>query len=376
MLLTPHGAMVRQPKGYKPRERSSRPLVSGRAKGALPPAKPYPLPEKKEGGWYIPPPHSLRLHQKSAFGFRCNDEGILLTPVELLYCHWYRFIPLPEPKAAWFAANMEAEPQFEAQAIAMELMRTSHDLCVPVVHLTHRMGRLPSMTWALGWPRGSPWMKTSPATQIRVQRTADDVDWFELLNWFDEVSDQGQQAMLCVIDDEMEGTVYALSEHHPSGEHRTLSSLSTEEWHRIEASLNLAVVSDTVAYLPHVEDWPLPSIGVEHFSGRTLGLMEHTMLRGEQPLDIGRASLQRWLIEQGLMLRPGFKYGSLWRAYERPIGEEHAPWLIQPVELAPSTWDGVCLAARLAEGVHKTWLCAFPHHDGDGWRMLSIARRS
>jgi len=120
----------------------------------------------------------------------------------------------------------------------------------------------------------------------------------------------------------------------------------------------------------------LPSIGVEHFSGRTLGLMEHTMLSGERPVDIDRASLQRWLIEQGLMLRPGFKYGSLWRAYERPIGEEHAPWLIQPVELAPSTWDGVCLAARLAEGVHKTWLCAFPHHDGDGWRMLSIARRS
>ena len=375
MSIAHHGGMVRQTKGYKPRERSARPLVSGRAKGALPPASPYPMPEHKEGGWYVPPPHSLRLHQKSAFGFRCKDEGILLTAVELLYCHWYRFIPLPEPKAAWFAANMLEEPQFEAHAIAMELMRNSHDLCVPVAHLTHRLGRLPEKTWAMGWPRGSAWMKTAPETQVRVQRTSDAVDWFELLNWFDGVSDQGQRAMLCVIDDEMEGTVYSLNEHRPKGDHRTLSSLSSDAWSCVKIALDQAVVSETVAYVPTIEEWPLPSVGVEHFSGRTLGLMEYAMLREYNPSSSNK-SLQSWLIEQGLMLRPGFKYGSLWRAYERPIGEEHAPWLIQPVELAPLTWDGVCLAARLAEGVHKTWLCAFPNPDENGWRTLSIARRS
>lgn len=218
-------------------------------------------------------------------------------------------------------------------------------------------------------------MKTPPETQIRVQRTSDAVDWFELLNWFDAVSDQGQRAMLCVIDDEMEGTVYSLTEHHPEGNHPALSSLPPDAWDRIKTALDQAVVSETVAYVPSMEAWPLPSVGVEHFSGRTLGLMEYAMLR-EYNLSGSSHSLQSWLIEQGLMLRPGFKYGSLWRAYERPIGEEHAPWLIQPVELAPSTWDGVCLAARLAEGVHKTWLCAFPIPEGDGWRTLSIARRS
>jgi len=38
-------------------------------------------------------------------------------------------------------------------------------------------------------------------------------------------------------------------------------------------------------------------------------------------------------------------------------------------------WEGVCLSARLAEGVHKSWVCAF-EDDRLGWRFLSIARRS
>lgn len=347
----------------------------GRDKGALPPSSPYPLTEVRDGLHYLPPPHSLRLHQKSAFGRRCEDEGVLLSTVELIYCHWYRFIPLPEPSSDWFAVQFASTPHLESHLIAMELMRSGHDLCVPVEHLSHRFGDLPSTTWALGWPRGSAWMKEAPTAQIRVHRTSEVVNWHELLEWFDDVSDRGQEPYLCVVDDEMEGTVYRLNEPLLHGVHRAPNDLSQREHDLVSKALDKSATSGTTVYLPYAEEWPLPSVGVEHFSGRMLTSLE-VGLFGEQSNDSdARRSLHGFLLDLGLMLRPGFKYGSLWRAYEHPIREEHAPWLIQPVELAPVNWEGVCLSARLADGVHKAWVCAFK--DGDsGWRFLSIARRS
>ena len=74
----------------------------------------------------------------------------------------------------------------------------------------------------------------------------------------------------------------------------------------------------------------------------------------------------------GLLLRPGFKYGCRWRAYEEDIEVAHAPWLIQPENEAPSTWEEVCLAVRLAEGVNKRWLCA--RSNVPGHSFLNIKR--
>ena len=58
------------------------------------------------------------------------------------------------------------------------------------------------------------------------------------------------------------------------------------------------------------------------------------------------------------MARPGFKYGCRWRVYSNEISSQHAPWLIVPNSESPKNWNEVCLAARLAAGVNKSWLCA------------------
>ena len=39
-----------------------------------------------------------------------------------------------------------------------------------------------------------------------------------------------------------------------------------------------------------------------------------------------------------------------------------------------TTWEGVCLSVRLAEGVHKQWLCAIS--DENEWNYLRIQRWS
>ena len=78
------------------------------------------------------------------------------------------------------------------------------------------------------------------------------------------------------------------------------------------------------------------------------------------------------LLGRGLLLRPGFKYGCRWRAYDGDLNDSHAPWLIQPKHEAAVTWEGVCLSVRLAEGVHKQWVCAIS--DDLGWNYLRIQR--
>ena len=78
------------------------------------------------------------------------------------------------------------------------------------------------------------------------------------------------------------------------------------------------------------------------------------------------------LMIRGVLLRPGFKFGSRWRVYDTPVGEAHAPWLVQPMEYAPETWEAACLAVRLSEGVHKSWLCALPQNEK--WHYLQMQR--
>ena len=77
------------------------------------------------------------------------------------------------------------------------------------------------------------------------------------------------------------------------------------------------------------------------------------------------------LNSRGLLMRPGFKYGCRWRVYTTPVEENHAPWLMQMEEDAPSNWEGVCLSVRLAEGVNKGWIIAV---NRGGWRFLLITR--
>ena len=72
------------------------------------------------------------------------------------------------------------------------------------------------------------------------------------------------------------------------------------------------------------------------------------------------------------MIRPGFKYGTRWRCYDKPLGEDHAPFLVILPEDAPKDWAGACLASRLASGVNKIWLHPISH--GDSWNYLAIKR--
>ena len=88
---------------YRPRARTTRPLGHGRSANA-PPSQPLSPPEVRPDGWFISDPLAQRLHQKSALGNRV-DGGIVLTAEEVLFCHWYRHVPLPTD-GDWFSDQL------------------------------------------------------------------------------------------------------------------------------------------------------------------------------------------------------------------------------------------------------------------------------
>ncbi len=338
---------------YRPRARTTRPLGEPRSANA-PPSQPLSPPEKRADGWFIPDPLAQRLHQKSGLGKR-TKQGILLTAEEVLFCHWYRHVPLPSDHG-WFGAQLHHDGTLLRRIIGMDVLRNGGERVIPVAHLAERFEPFPKHTWAVRWERHESWTSHSGYSQVRLQRTHDPLDWDELDAWVESVNSCGHVAELCVIDDEFDTTVYHLSTCFPHGTHVRHSGLDEERKEALRSACKEAQSVDGGFFLNYPAEWPLPAIGTPHFSGRYLRNEEHAFLIRD-----GHTSVQDLygaLVEQGLLLRPGFKYGCRWRGYEDSIEDAHAPWLIQPLEEAPTNWEEVCLAVRLAEGVNKRWICA------------------
>lgn len=345
--------MAGRERKYTPRVRSSRPIGESRSTNKSP-ATPIPAPESREGGWFLPDPQAQRLHQKSALGHRV-DDGILLTPEEVMFCHWYRHVPLPGG-TGWFDEQVKATPRLALATIALDVLRNGGELVVPAVHLQHRFPHLNDATWAVRWERHETWTRHGGFSQIRLHHTSDGLDWQELLAWVSDVEASNHTAELCVIDDEFDTTVYHLSLADPTGDQRVLSNLSHQEMETLQKITTNASPMETGFFVANEGTWPLPALGVQHFSGRYLRDEERDYILN-QGLN-AQSELYGDLANRGLILRPGFKYGCRWRAYETSIEAEHAPWLVQPASEAPETWEEVCLSVRLAEGVNKRWLCA------------------
>lgn len=351
---------------YTPRVRSTRPIGEPRTANA-PPGQALEAPVHRAGFWFVSEPLSQRLHQKSALG-QPTEGGILLTPEEVMFCHWYRHVPLPDGPD-WFEDQLVADDEVAKRTIALDVLRNGGERVVPAAHLTERFPSLPEKTWAVRWERHESWSSHHGFSQIRLQRTNDTLDWKELSEWVRSVLAMEHVAELCVIDEEFDTTVYHLSMANPNGNQLLFSQLTSDKQNDlVEACMN-AVHVEGGYFVNHPGEWPLPSVGLQHFSGRYLRGEEYRQFVGtSQPED----DLYAALVNAGLLLRPGFKYGCRWRAYEEGIEVAHAPWLVQPESEAPQTWEEVCLAVRLAEGVNKRWICA--QRSTNGYSFLNIKR--
>ena len=371
MWLVLRNVMAGRERKYTPRARTQRPLGSSMTTNT-PPAQSLPEPRKHDEGWFLPAPLAQRLYEKSALGVLSEGGGIVLTPEELMFCHWYRHVPLPRHDATWFGRELKHRSELALRCIAMDVLRNGGELVVPRVNLLTRFPTLPSVTWAVRWERHETWTKHHGFSQIRVHHAQESLDWDELHGWVNEVVSFGHRAELCVVDDEFDATVYELCFENPSGDQTTLSSLSSEQRSLVKDICTEAIPIEGGFFVENDDEWPLSAIGLSHFSGRFLRQEEHDHLLGNQHSP--HAELYSALVNRGLLLRPGFKYGCRWRVYETDMMAEHAPWLVQPRVEAPRNWEEVCLSVRLAEGVNKRWLCAMRFEET--FSFLNIKRQA
>ncbi len=290
----------------KPRVRPTRPI--GLSSHSAP-SKPNDPPVEHDDSWFIPTPLSNRLHQKSALG-KPIDGGILLTDEEVMFCHWHRHVPLED---GWVEQQLSKDPNFAHRCVAFDVSRSGGEKVVPTNGVWKR------------WARDSHPSNGDPEAEIRWARTSDNLDMSELLSWCQGLEGSGQLAELAIVDDEMDVTMYRISTIDPRGD----LTPATKDSH--------------------------PLLGVEHLSRKFLRDDEIDWLDGR---DSPVTNLFDELNSRGLLMRPGFKYGCRWRVYSTPIDEDHAPWLMQMQQDAPTDWEGVCLSVRLAEGVNKGWVVA------------------
>ncbi|RCH73464.1 MAG: hypothetical protein DBX05_05075 [Candidatus Poseidoniales archaeon] len=300
-------------------------------------------------------PQWQRLWEKSAIGRRLKGGGLHLLPEEVIFCHHHRHQPLPTDD--WIRNNLNLDSSLEARFLILEALRVPGNLIILAKHEHSSKWDTELESWALRWHKEVHPDSADPTAEIRWHHSTEAVDWNELLSWTTTILNKDRIPEVLVIDDEGSIVTYELSICEPEG---TLS-FNTDalgEYIRAEKESRL-----------DIHEWEMKHVGIPTRWGHRLNPAESSLLDSNTQ-SITR-SVHLDLLSRGLALRSGFKYGTHWRGYSGPVGEDHAPYLIDTPENAPNTWAKACLSARLAAGVNKNLLIAI---EGDPIRYLQIDR--
>ena len=94
--------------------RPQRPLGS-RPEG---PRERWAPPEEHEQGWVVPAKLGQRLYEKSRLGQRLQDGRVVLSPEEVLFCHWNRHLALPFD--GWLETALSKDPHLLQRAVVLD----------------------------------------------------------------------------------------------------------------------------------------------------------------------------------------------------------------------------------------------------------------
>lgn len=348
--------MGRRKPNLRPRERKNRNLPA--FDNTLKPSRDdLPKPKKSGDLYYLPKKIGTRLYQKSALGKLCDDGGILLNSEEVMFCHWHRHVPLPSNM--WYDDQCKKNTDFLHKSILFQHIREGGVQLVPVENSEEWTQISPSEhTQYLKWRKDQNPKEDYPESQVIWVRSSNKIDWKIIEKWVDECQKTSTWPELYVIDDEFDVTMYLLKPVNPNGDLYTWQDLSDDNKKWIADALTKIEGYEQGVFI-RTNEWPLTQLGLQHASGVFLRDEELNFLLQVSGVNSDiEDRIFSDLISRGLLIRPGFKYGTLWRAYDKDMKETHAEWLIQPESLSPKTWESLCLSIRLAEGVNKTWTLA------------------
>ncbi len=303
-----------------------------------------------------------RLWHKSAIGRPAGDGTLELTPAETLFVHNHRNVELPSEN--WLNGALATNSQLMQEYAILEALRVPGNKVVLAANLQGVGADAETETWAARWPSDKHPRDSQPASEIRWFHSSDSLDAGDLFEWAERVASVGRVAEVMVVDAELSVVTYRVSAADPRGIFEGTRAIETLQ------SLDEGVASGSGRLYP-VDSWTVEQLGVPTEAGVHVDEIASELIQGFSPLSDG-ARILADLLARGLVMRPGFKYGSRWRCYDRPLGEDHAPWLVVLPSEAPRDWGGACLASRLAAGVNKIWLYPIPRDDD--WSYLALTR--
>ena len=341
-----------------------------------------PVPVQRDGAWAVLGGAANRLWERGCFGLPIRD-GILLTAAEVLNAHRLRGLPLPHEN--WLSEVLESHPELLFECEILDALRFPGEKVVLAQNLNAANAvLLDSRSWALRWSRNVKPKDAEPLAEVRWFRANDEIDWGELAEWTLNVETGGRIPELLIVDEEHGVVTYRCKLHDPSGP-------LTDPFRGLDNDAR-RVVSRTWAESKETEggywlnipreEWPITGVGINLENGVWISEIEarivSRIVNPSMPQPTGEMGNQIGiltdLLSRGVAVRSGFKYGTRWRVYAGLVGGEHAPWLVVPMEEAPTDWGEACLAARLAAGVNKHWLCAMNPLGNSGWRYLALER--
>ncbi len=312
--------------------------------------------------WTYDGPAADRIWQKSAIGRPSGDGKLDLSPAETLFVHHHRHLDLPTND--WINIALKQNSMLLQEYAILEALRVPGNKIILSTNMDLFSEQIHSQSWAARWSSNTHPRNSKPTSEIRWFHESDKLDATELHLWTIEVINSGRIPEVLVVDEEFSVVTYQLSSENPTG------SLEVNETTDSLANLSDGITSADGMLFPS-EDWEIQQLGVPSAGGIHLDSITCEIVQGLNPLSEG-AKILSDLLNRGLVIRPGFKYGTRWRCYDKPLGEDHAPFLVVLPEDAPRNWAGACLASRLASGVNKMWL--HPVAKGNSWNYLAITR--
>jgi len=303
-----------------------------------------------------------RLWHKSAIGRPEEGGSLLLSPAETLFVHHHRNVDFPS--VDWLATALNADSLLMQQFAVLEALRVPGNKVIFSANLEVVGQTAQEDSWAARWASDSHPRDSSPIAEVRWFQDSDSLDSDGLFEWAERVESNGRVAEVLVVDSELSVVTYRASSANPLGE---LDSTG------VFAALDAISggVTSAGGRLYSTESWSIQQLGVPTEAGVYVNGITCEIIDCRKPLSEG-AQILNDLLDRGLVMRPGFKYGTRWRCYDKPLGEDHAPYLVVLPSEAPHDWAGACLASRLAAGVNKIWL--HPVQYGEKWCYLAVTR--
>jgi hypothetical protein len=307
-----------------------------------------------------------RLWNKSAIGKKINNNQLLLSSSEVIFCHNHRHLDWPSEE--WLGEEIDKNPNLINESIIIEALRVPGNKVMLAKFFEEKEGKCNLETWALRWNSNNHPRKDEPESEVKWFHSSDVIERKKLLMWAEDVIHRGRLAEVLIVDNEQAVVTYNITSENPLG------NLLPPSQNILDEIINFKRISidNGQIFIEYDNEWPCDQIGINYDQGRIIDKISEDLISLNRELWTPEVSVFSDLLARGLHPRPGFKYGTLWRCYDKKIGMDHAPWLIVNPSNQSIDWENACLASRLASGVNKIWLQ--PVKINEKWNYLGIVR--